>query len=494
VYSVGIIAEEIESICKRFTTQVAIEDLFRVYSYEELWDEVNRIKGYMDQIKGKKIGLIMQNETNFILHYLAIITSNNICIPIPYYSKLYEIKNSVSNIGIDFIITSSTELIQINDNLPLIDWLSLEKHCNMLSNTNTEDILNEPKLFLQTSGSTGNPKVVMLSEENIISTALAHANAVGINQDDRFLITMPMHFSSVLTTQILSYLLKGATLIVRNIPMLPRLIMKTIFEERVNCFAAVPSLLRQLVEKAEVTSSPKLRYICVSGAALDLKLGNLILENLRPFRIIQTYGMTEASPRISLGEFIMGDGNPSCGNAVENVRIEIKDEKGFSRGINEVGEIYVKGPNIMMGYYNNYKETKRVLKNGWLQTGDIGFLDKNGDLHVVGRTKNMIISGGQNLYPEEIENCLKEHPDIMDCIVFPLEDPILDEVPAAIIRCDRDIQIDELKSHCYKRLSNYKVPRSFYFLSDFPLTKTGKVDRMETINKIYGGKEREAIL
>lgn len=223
-----------------------------------------------------------------------------------------------------------------------------------------------------------------------------------------------------------------------------------------------------------------IEFIVISGAPVPAKLVDHLQTVFPQADIIQTYGLTEASPRVSMMD--RGDRFLSCGSPISNVSIRLVDEEENEVEGAAIGEIWVKGPNVMIGYYNNTELTNATIVEGWLKTGDLGYWNESGCLILTGRKKNIIISGGINIYPEEIEEFLYSLKEVEEVMVVGVHDDLLGEVPIAFLKVCGECLIDmtALTQHCNLHLSSYKVPRQWRIVDEIPKTKTGKLDRAST--------------
>lgn len=346
-------------------------------------------------------------------------------------------------------------------------------------NDDEEDVI----IMLHTSGTTRNPKRVMLTNANIIANIESNIQSLEISSKDVCLIVLPMFFGYCNTSQFLSHLYVGAKLIIYNSIFSPRRFLDLIDKEKCTNTTCVPSMLFLVVNNAKRANYDlsSLRYMCFGGGIMPIDTLKKIINFFDKTGIIQTYGQTEASPRVTC--LLPKDTKKkigSVGKAIPNVVVDIFDE--YDKPINngEIGQIVVKGPNVMKGYYKQEEATKTTLRNGWLHTGDLGRFDEEGYLYIVGRIKNIIISGGLNIYPEEIEEVLINHPMIREVVVLGEKNDILSEVPVAkvVLKEGAFCTEDELKKYVMTKLTTNKVPHKFIFSDKLEHTYTGKIKRV----------------
>lgn len=443
----------------------------------------------------ENVALFFPNSINYAISYFSLLFSKRIIVPIGIQSKGPEIISTLEYCEIDLIISS----LQYRDSI--IEILSSYEHTvmvifienksieyinrnkdyisksNSIKNIGTED---DVAIMLHTSGTTNNPKRVMLTHKNLISNVESNIKSLELNHDDKVLIAMPMHFGYCNTAQFLTHVYLGATIIILDSIFLPKQFFQKIQQEIITNFTGVPSMLLMLLDykySANYDFS-SLRYICFGGGKMPVEKLKLLILKYPSIGFVQTYGQTECSPRVTAllpKDALRKIG--SVGNAIPNVQVQIFNDNNASILHNDIGEIVVHGQNIMKGYYKQPKITNEILHNGWLHTGDLGYFDSEGFLYLTGRIKNIIISGGINIYPEEIEQILLQHESIEDvCVVGEAHD-FMGEMPVAKVVLKNKVTQAELKSYCSDRLTDYKVPIRFDFEEDLPKTYNGKIKR-----------------
>lgn len=458
---------------------------FRTYesawTYNEIWTESWKIATYLKNkrvVKGSHVGLYFDNDPWFVISMFGIFLAQGVAVPIPYYSKKQEVDSIITKCNVSICLCGSKQPIGIKRDLQCINILTLHTlefdGLSFIEECNHDD--SKTAMLLTTSGSTGDPKIIALSHLNISCNSIAHAKCVNYSNKDRFLITMPIHFSSVITTQIISCIFLNCEVYFEKIPILPKRLFSILNNSSITCLATVPTILRLLLTtNTNVDIYPQVHTMIISGAAFDKSLMELAKKTFPNVDFLQTYGLTEASPRVSIMN--RTDNEISCGTAVEGVTLKIVDESGREVPRLEHGEILVKGSNVMKFYYKDQYNTDLVIKNNWLYTGDLGYLDTQNRLHLVGRKKNIIIVGGQNVYPEEVEQFIQSIPSVREVAIIGGMDRLLGEIPIAFLVGDSTLSIDVLNKLCTEGLSNYKIPKKWYFISEIPKTKNGKYDR-----------------
>lgn len=479
---------------------IILEDLKQQWTYAEVMTEAYLISLYIHKNfeleSGSHLALYTNNEPLFIIAALGIQFCGYVLVPVPYSASNTEIENILNASDAKLVIGKYAQPAHLNCDIPWVTAQDLSQEpmpsFESISLTNQSDP-NQCAILLPTSGTTGKSKIVMLSHWNVLTNALAHGGKVGYTDQDSFLVTMPVHFSSTIVTQLISCMLYGTRIKLISLPLLPRTAFKLFQNKAVTGFSAVPTQLMHFVSDFHQTKNwsafDSIEFIVISGAAIPAKLVDHLQTVFPHADIIQTYGLTEASPRVSMME--RGERCLSCGSPINDVSIRLVDEEENEVEGAAIGEIWVKGPNVMLGYYKNPELTNATIVEGWLKTGDLGYWNESGCLILTGRKKNIIISGGINIYPEEIEDFLYGLKEVEEVMVVGVHDDLLGEVPIAFLKVFNEclIDIDALTRHCNLHLSTYKVPRQWRIIDNIPKTKTGKLDRASTkrllLNEIY---------
>jgi len=335
-------------------------------------------------------------------------------------------------------------------------------------------------VILYTAGTTGRAKGVALSHANLASNARAAASLYELDRTAWALMVLPLSHSYGLTVMNAGSILgtKGVLLRWFN----PEGVLETIQRYRVQSMSGVPTMFVYLLHYPNAghfdTSSMRLWG---SGAA------PLPAEIVEPFekkfggRILEGYGLTEASPVVSAHRFSGVRKLGSVGQALPGVEVAILDDTDGARPAGEIGEVCVRGPNVMQGYYRLPEETAQALRNGWLHTGDMGRLDADRYLYIVERKKDLIIRGGFNIYPREVEDVLYAHPAVAEAAVVGMRDPLMGEGVLAFVALKTGATADAaaLIAFCQERLARYKCPKQVRFLDGLPKSPIGKILRRE---------------
>jgi len=335
-------------------------------------------------------------------------------------------------------------------------------------------------VILYTAGTTGRPKGVALSHANLASNARAAASLYELDRTAWALMVLPLSHSYGLTVMNAGHILgtKGVLLRWFN----PEGVLDSIQRYRVQSMAGVPTMFVYLLNYPDAG-----RFDTSSMRAWGSGAAPLPTELVEPFekkfggRLLEGYGLTEASPVVSAHRYSGIRKLGSVGQAIPGVEIAILDDADQALPSGEVGEVCVRGPNIMQGYYRLAEETAATLRQGWLHTGDMGRLDDDGYLYIVERKKDLIIRGGFNVYPRDVEEVLYAHPAVVEAAVVGMRDPVMGEEVVAYVALKPGATTDEatLLTFCQSRLAKYKSPRHIRLLDSLPKSPIGKILKKE---------------
>jgi long-chain acyl-CoA synthetase len=334
-------------------------------------------------------------------------------------------------------------------------------------------------VLVYTSGTTGHPKGAMLSHGNLLANVQSCRVALEAVGTDRFVVVLPLFHSFMLTVGLLLPMLVGGSMVLIKTLHPPKNVLLEILQHQATLLPAVPQFFRALARSAVPPAFP-LR-LCISGGA------PLPAETLReftacfPIPLLEGYGLSEASPVVSFqpirGPWKAG----SIGKPIANVEVTIQNEAGEMLPPGQTGEVCVRGPNVMQGYWNQPAATAHVLRNGWLLTGDIGHSDADGYFYITDRKKDMLLVNGINVYPREIEEILYKYPGVREAAVIGVPDARRGEQPLAFVAPHEGVQLEEgpLLAFARERLADYKIPRRVVFVSALPHNATGKILKTE---------------
>lgn len=461
-------------------------------TYSGLYSEAEKNSKAIGGIAhNRNVGIFFHNSIDYAIGYFSVAMDGSVIIPIEDSIKENNLHSILEYCEISLIVTNDENLETLTDMLDRYKYM-----VNVYSIT-SGDILRKGNgdyipqgdddeedvaIMLHTSGTTSDPKKVMLTNKNLLANIESNIASLGLTAEDVCLIVLPMFFGYCNSSQFLSHIYLGAKLVIYDGTFMPNRFLQLIDREKCTNTTCVPSMLFLVVKYCSRAKFvlDSLRLLCFGGGTMPVDMLKKIIEFFDRTGIIQTYGQTEASPRVTCllpcdTERKIG----SVGKAIPNVKVDIFDDNDKPVKNGEIGQIVVQGPNVMKGYYKKKETTENTLKNGWLHTGDLGRFDEEGYLYIVGRIKNIIISGGLNIYPEEIEEALINHPKIKEVVVTGEHHEILGEIPVArvVLKEECECTAVELTKYCAGILSSNKVPSRFIFCEQLEKTYTGKIKR-----------------
>lgn len=336
-----------------------------------------------------------------------------------------------------------------------------------------------PALIMCTSGTTGRPKGAMLSERNIIVNVNDIVDYFSIGKDDTLLIARPLYHCAVLTGEFLTALIKGCNVRFYSKQFNPAKMLELIKKYKISVFCGTPTLLSMMARSNRNLGVETLKHICISGECMSSEIGLNILEAFPECNIYHVYGLTEACPRVSYMPPKHFKDYPDCvGIPLKSVSVKILNKAGQICNKNEVGILWVKGDNVMSGYYADPENTLKVCKDGWLCTGDVAYINDAGFLKIKGRSDDMIIKAGMNIYPAEIEAALKRDIRVKEIFVYGFRNQFGQQIG---MRIAGDFNsVEEVKQLCVKHLPTFQVPLSIELLNELPKNGSGKINRSLT--------------
>jgi fatty-acyl-CoA synthase len=337
--------------------------------------------------------------------------------------------------------------------------------------------LSCPLLIVYTSGTTGRPKGAILRQEALLWNAVMSQHMHGLTSSDHILTVLPFFHVGGLNIQTTPALHHGATVTIHS-RFTPEATLAAIARERPTLTVLVPATIQAVTEHPDWISTDlsSLKAISTGSTIVPPHLIDRFVARGVP--VLQVYGSTETCP-VAIYTRLGGDLSRVGSTGLPGLCCEaaVIDDSGAELPPDTLGEIAVRGPNLFYEYWGNEDATREALHDGWYRTGDIGRRDADGYFWVHDRKKNLIISGGENIYPAEVERVLLEHPDVVECGVIGRPDPRWDEVPVAYVirRAGCFVEAENLKAHVLTQLARFKVPRDIVFVDDLPRTALGKV-------------------
>ncbi|OCA99344.1 class I adenylate-forming enzyme family protein [Clostridium beijerinckii] len=462
-------------------------------SYSDLYCKVLMISHNIKKInivKEDKILLISENSPFFIESYFGIIKSGCTCIPLnPTLSKndIEYIINSC-NPKVIFIEKRFLDNMRslINKDIKIVteetlNNLLLDKECTSNNREEKEiDSKNSVAVILFTSGSTARPKGVMLTHHNLCHNTNSIIEYLSLNREDRIEVVLPFYYCFG-TSLLHTHLRVGGSLVINNKFMFPETVLDDIEKYECTGFAGVPSNYQILLRKSSIKDRnlKSLRYVAQAGGRLPDSFIKELKQALLGVDVFIMYGQTEATARLSyLPPNMLDEKMGSIGKGIPGTLLKVIDKEGNEVKVDEIGEVVALGENIMKGYFNDEEETRKVIRNGYLYTGDLATVDEDGYIYIVAREKQIIKSGGNRISPKEIENIIIQIPSVIEAAVIGIQDDILGEaVKAFVVLNDEVLKVDEkyIIDYCKDKLPSYKVPKYVVFLEGLPKNSSGKI-------------------
>jgi fatty-acyl-CoA synthase len=346
-----------------------------------------------------------------------------------------------------------------------------------------------PLLVVYTSGTTGRPKGAVLTQDALVWNAAMSQHMHGLAAHDHILTVLPLFHVGGLNIQTTPALQTGATVTLHP-RFAPDATLSAIGADKPTLIVLVPATIQALVEhpRWHATDVTSVRAVTTGSTVVPQPLVDAIAARGVP--VLQVYGSTETCP---IAIYTRLGGDPRAGNSAGlpglYCEARVVDESGAEVPSGMPGEVVVRGPNVLFEYWGNAAATSEALRNGWYHTGDIGVRDQHGYFHIHDRKKNMIISGGENIYPAEVERVLYDHPAVAEAAVIGRADPKWQEVPVAyvVLRSGASADADALTRHVAKELARFKVPRDIVFVSDLPRNALGKVQHFRLREMVQAG-------
>ena len=440
--------------------------------------------------KGDRIALLAENRLEYLLLFVAAQKTGCVLVPLNYRLASDEINHLLFDAKPGLIIseTKYQTTLEATSAYPKIPnrWTfeELEMFCAQngealkdLYFENAQIVDDDPIFILYTTGTTGFPKGALYTHKMLFWNSINTALSLLVNTESRTVNVMPPFHTggwNVLTTPFFHH--GGYTCLLKKFDPLSAL--HIIEKEQVTIFMGVPTMLKMMSDLPvfESTDFSKMHYLIVGGEPMPIPL--IERWQQKGVSVRQGYGMTEVGPNLtSLHQKDAMRKRGSIGRPNFYVETKIVDEQGLEVGINEPGELLLRGPMVTPGYWQKPDDTAKTIVDGWFHTGDSVRQDDEGYLYVVDRIKNMFISGGENVYPAEVERVLLSHPLVAEAAVIGVKDEKWGEAGKAFVVKRQDVKELELVEFCRSKLAKFKVPKSFVFLSELPKNDTGKIDR-----------------
>jgi acyl-CoA synthetase (AMP-forming)/AMP-acid ligase II len=475
-------------------------------SYGQIEVMSNKIANYLIECgikRGDRVALLFENSFNYVVCYYAILKAGGVTVALNTETTTESLIYFINDSGARAILAQkkfskfiapalekTPDLLHVivdQDDLSIFEEIA---HCNQSrlhdiydqssdKTPNVRSIDIDLASLVYTSGSTGKPKGVTLTHQSIVSNTKSIVEYLELTSSDRIMVVLPFYYiygKSLLNT----HFYVGGSVVIDNRFAFPNSVLDTMKNTEVTGFSGVPSTFMILLSRSTLHDQkfPSLRYVTQAGGAMAASIQKQVVEEFAPAKLYIMYGATEASARLSyLEPDQLSRKWGSIGKAIPNVDLFIADEMGDPKPANTEGEIVARGSNMMQGYWNDLDGTKKVLRNKLYYTGDIGYMDEEGFLFVIGRTKDIIKVGGERVSAKEIEEAILQLKNVREVAVIGVADDILGEAAKAYVALQSANGLSEIdiKTHCKKKLPLYKNPKFIEIIDELPKNKSGKI-------------------
>ncbi len=504
----------LEDSSRRYPSKSAFTFMDTSLSYSQINMAANQVANGLKNIgvqDGDKVAISCLNLPYFPIVYFGILKAGAVVVPLSVLLKRdeveYHLKDSEAKVYLSFLGAPGLPMLEeayagfqkvdACKNFFVITAkptdpspIDGEKTLGMLMADQSPVFetaatkASDTAVIIYTSGTTGRPKGAELTHSNLTLNAILSADLFDANEEDTLLIVLPLFHIFAMTVLMNAGIYRGSSSI-----LLPRFDAETVLalmqKHKVTCFAGVPTmywgLLNYKNEKFDLDAISKNLKMCLSGgASLPVK----VLEDFESkfnVQILEGYGMSEGSPVVTFNQIKKGRKPGSIGTPVWGVEVKVVDENGEEVAVGEKGEIVYRGHNVMKGYYNKPEANANTIKNGWLHSGDVGKKDEDGFFYVVDRTKDMLIRGGLNIYPREVEEVIMKHEAVsLVAVIGVPDDQYGEEVKACVVLKEgQTVSENDLMAWTKERIAAYKYPRIIEFMEALPQSATGKILKKE---------------
>jgi len=468
--------------------------------YRDILDKVDRLAAFLSERgvkEGDRVAFFMRNSPEFIYSIFAVSKIGAVIVPVNTFLKEDEVSYILEDSGAVVLLASEihqkvVHASRVRDLCKFIVWegnpenigendaLFVETYTTDRTVAQVKRDIDDTAVIFYTSGTTGKPKGAMLSNRNVLSNADSGRRTINVTSRDRSIVFLPMFHSFTFSIGVMLPLYVGASIvIIKSLQPFSNIFKQTLLK-RVTIFFGIPDVYNALA-KAKLPWYfmwfNRIRAFISGAAALQPKTLDAMAKRFGRATLLEGYGLSEASPAVCMNTFEKQKVG-SVGTALYGYEMKIVNENMEELPRGEIGDIIVRGENVMQGYLNRPEATAETIVNGWLLTGDMGYMDEDGFLFIVDRKKDLIISKGINIYPREIEEVIDTFPSVKASAVVGVFDEKSGEIPVAYVELEEDVDtLDEagLKKHLREQLANYKLPRQIHVIEELPKNATGKV-------------------
>ncbi|MCL5942572.1 MAG: long-chain fatty acid--CoA ligase [Actinobacteria bacterium] len=490
-----------------FPDNEALVDGGRRWTYREFRRDADRFAHALTDLgvgHGDRVGLFMGNCAEFAIAFYGALKVGAIVVSLSSMCKCGEIEYMVTHSTPRVLVVGGANLGEVPARaaIPSVEhvvvvgggaggpadhafWDLLAGRPDHFATVYTDR--EEGAEIIYTGGTTGAAKGVLLTHGNVVSNTNTNVHLTGLTPEDRLICFLPLYHSFAQNFIFNVCVNRGATLVI-----LPKFevesVLRTMREERVTRWYAVPTIYIMVLDVPDADEAfAHVNYCFSAAASMPVEVARRWKERFG-LVINEGYGLTESTPSATYNHQYRHKAG-TVGTPIDNVEVQIWDADNRPLPPGEVGEIVIKGPNVMKGYYNNPEATAAALVDGWLKTGDVGVMDEEGYITLVDRLKDMVNSAGLKIWPREVEEVLYQHEAVLECAVIGVPDPVYGETVKAcvVVRPGVELCADDIVSYCKARLASYKAPRIVEFMEALPKSPAGKILKTE-LRKTAGEK------
>ncbi|MFH1242246.1 MAG: long-chain-fatty-acid--CoA ligase [Pseudomonadota bacterium] len=484
-------------------------------SYLELEQRVNSLVAAMIAMgmkRGDRVAMLSHNCHRYAELFMALTKGGWVLVPLDHRLTVREILYLIENAGPRLIVAHPEyqemvkELQKSRGGVETVLWLEqgpaggvnyedlIEKYLGERAEPTVEE--NDLLTLYYTSGTTGRPKGVQYTHRNLFFAMINMVIDFKISEDDITLNTSPFSHIAPIWPMLAHFYVGGSNVVIRRFD--PGLVLRTIEREKITTWNSVPVMILRLLEHPDIGlyDLSSLRCLSYGAAPMPLEILKKAIHFFGPV-LYQVYGLTETYLLTTLSnkDHMVDESDPrsrrlaSCGRELINTRVRLVNADGGEIRPGEIGEIIAQGESVTSGYWKMPEETQRAVRNGWFYTGDLATVDEDGYIYIRDRKKDVIITGGENVSPREIEEVLYSHPNVLECAVIGTPDEKWGEAVKAfvVLKGAKEISPAELIEFCRQRLAGFKTPKSIEFLSFLPRTASGKILKRELREKKWKG-------
>jgi acyl-CoA synthetase (AMP-forming)/AMP-acid ligase II len=480
------VADAIFHNARRRPAHPAIIDGARTISYAELAELVLRTAGHLEDIgarPGDIIGVALGDNAHHIVVLLAAAWLGAVILPMDVRWTRQEKRRIAAHFGARLVLVPEKETLEGVATVPVdAGW-----HAAVTAHAGTDSFVrrrDQPLLLSLSSGTTGEPKGPLVTHGHTLSRLFIYAFSLTFNEGDRFITATPLYFGGA-RYMTMAYLFMGATVMIFSAPYEPESLVQAVNQNGITALFLVPTLLRRLLEidKPSLPLMPGVQRLISSGSALYPDERRRIMREISP-HFFNFYSSSEGGGISLLRPEHPDEASLSVGKVVFGAEVQIIDEDDRVVPAGTVGAIRYRGGAVAGSYYRNPIESAVAFRDGWYYPGDLGRFDAEGFLYLTGRSKDMIIRGGVNIYPAEIEQTLALHPGVAEAAVVGWPSPERGEEVAAFVVCRTRVSEHDLLTHCRASLAPYKVPKAVFFLDALPKSGMGKVLKPQLVERL----------